>query len=319
MFARYLFVAALVLTHGSFENHAAAQDADHAPEIMLADSINGEGKIKLVRYSTVHIGMTGYFKTDRTLHEYSLKGVDIFTISGKTVSVDEARKILEQATEHPIVVTAHRYKLSSRYEGLFQTDSLLFIFPGDGPFSKLKRAKRLRKDASDKITQAMVEKTVTSRPGVFRFVICRASNLVGLAIERRDVGMNEDAVELLKSKFKDAATEHLKKETAEAEVSAIAEKMAPELQKLVDEMEVTARWHEDGGSTSVAYLIAEIDRPSLKAVLKKHTSDLADTLKLDESALAALDLAVTSNFSVGWAGNDYYFTIDGFVDPLKRD
>jgi len=118
MLGRYLFVAALFLVFGSFENHTSAQDADDAPEIMLADSIDGHGKIKLVRYSPVHIGVTGYFKTDRTLHEYPLKGVDIFNISGKAVSIDEARKILEQSTELPIVVTTHHAKLSSRLNGI---------------------------------------------------------------------------------------------------------------------------------------------------------------------------------------------------------
>ena len=128
---------ALALIIGA--NAAIAQDRSgtpgNPPRILIAASIDTDGKLQLVTYKTIYIGFDGYSYNDRSVHTVPLSEVRIRTVAGMDVSLKEARKLLE-GKETPILASSWNEPLSKSYQGLFSGESLLFVFPKDAPLWK---------------------------------------------------------------------------------------------------------------------------------------------------------------------------------------
>ncbi len=213
-----------------------------------------------------------------------------------------------------------RFSLEGMKPDRFGPDGMVFVFPGRGPFEKkqLAVAKQGVPESVTRITQGMVDRTLTSRPGVFRFVICAASNIDRLAVDRRDMMATRRTVALLKDRFISGANSHFGKRNVSGIVSLVAEKMAPEFEAVAKEMTITARWSDNRSATAKAYLVAELDRSLIEEVVVKCSALLATKLALDEEEQSKLVARAMPGYRVGWGGNPFYFMIEGFNDPLKK-
>jgi hypothetical protein len=110
------------------------QSATHGnpPRILIASSIDADGRLVLVTYKTIYIGFDGSSYNEKSLRIVPLRNVRIRTVAGKDLSLDETRKLLG-GKETPILVSSWNEPLSKFWRELFSEKSLLFIFPEDAP------------------------------------------------------------------------------------------------------------------------------------------------------------------------------------------
>lgn len=110
------------------------------PAVLLATDIDKDGKLVLVSYRTVIIGIMSIgpqsfaemSENRRSLTPVSLKEVKIFGGDGKEVSVEAARKRLG-GKETAVLVSSWGEGLPAAYKPLFKDDVLVFVFPEKAP------------------------------------------------------------------------------------------------------------------------------------------------------------------------------------------
>ncbi len=105
---------------------------ENPPQILVASSITENGKLVLVQYQSIFIGMKGASYNHRTLREVSLDDVKIYTVRGETLSLDMARDRLN-GRDTPILCSSWRRDLPNFYVSLFSPESLHFVFPKRSP------------------------------------------------------------------------------------------------------------------------------------------------------------------------------------------
>ncbi|XZE36697.1 hypothetical protein SH501x_002281 [Pirellulaceae bacterium SH501] len=111
--------------------HVETAPAHDPPQIVVASAIGGES-LFLVNFTTIYIGSNGESYNTRTVTKTSLKDVNIFTIKGQRVSVEEAaRKILGKDT--PILCSSWNAPLPEFYASMFKPETLHFVFPKESP------------------------------------------------------------------------------------------------------------------------------------------------------------------------------------------
>ena len=135
MLARFtMFVASVsVLTTAVGQDRSGTPG--NPPRILVASSIDEDGNLVLVSYRTIYIGFDGSSYNNRSLSKVSLKRVKIYTVSGKEVSTESARKLLARK-ETPILASSWGMPLPAFYRRLFTEEGLLFMFPQEAPVWK---------------------------------------------------------------------------------------------------------------------------------------------------------------------------------------
>ena len=111
---------------------ATVAPAENPPQIMIAASITDNGKLVLVQYQTIYIGMQGACYNHRSLREVYLDDVKIYTVRGEELSIETARERLGNG-DTPILCSSWRRGLPDFYAGLFTPEILHFVFPKKPP------------------------------------------------------------------------------------------------------------------------------------------------------------------------------------------
>lgn len=112
-------------------DEATDESPGNPPRILLAVEINAEGELVLANYRTIYIGFQGDCYNHRTLQAVSLKEAKLRTVSGKELSLDEARERLDGETA--ILATGWKLDVPAAYRSLLQDDALVVVFPKDAP------------------------------------------------------------------------------------------------------------------------------------------------------------------------------------------
>ncbi len=128
------FATAVALLSGM--GTAAAQDPStmpgNPPQILVASSIDADGNLELVNYRTIYIGFDGSSYNNRSLRKVPLKGVKIYSVSGKELSTESARNKLAEK-ENAILASSWGLPLPTFYRTLFSDEALIFVFPREAP------------------------------------------------------------------------------------------------------------------------------------------------------------------------------------------
>jgi hypothetical protein len=115
-------------------------DEAHAPgnppHILIASEIDNEGNLVLVSYHTdfalpANPQTSGAAFNTRLLEKVPLKGVKIYDVTGKEVTVEAARKLLGKDT--PVLASPWGRPLPPFYRKVFRDEMLLFAFPREAP------------------------------------------------------------------------------------------------------------------------------------------------------------------------------------------
>lgn len=110
----------------------APPSAHNPPGVLVAKAITPGGRLVLVRYESIFIGFQGEAYNHRRRIQFPLEGVQITTVAGEKVSVEEARRRIADE-ETPVLVTGYKQPVPKFYRGLFAADALVFIFPRKAP------------------------------------------------------------------------------------------------------------------------------------------------------------------------------------------
>lgn len=105
---------------------------ENPPQILVASSIDSDGQLVLVSYHSIFIGFTGESYNERLTMRVSLEDVQILTVDGKTVALEEARKRISER-DTPILVTSYKTQLPEFYVPMFAPETLLFVFASQAP------------------------------------------------------------------------------------------------------------------------------------------------------------------------------------------
>lgn len=164
-----------------------------------------------------------------------------------------------------------------------------------------------------------IESRIVAKEGAFRFVVCRASNLHGLAISRRDSMAERDTALLLKEKLTNAISDFAEHQ----KLSGLdADKMANDhfdiFEKLAQKMSVEAETSADLGDAYAAYRIATISHDEILAAIAPLHKQVVEQFSLATEDQRELPAILVSKCSVGWAGNDNDFVFEGWTDPKAK-
>ncbi len=136
--------------------------------------------------------------------------------------------------------------------------------------------------------------------GVFRFVLCRASNLEGLAISRRDAMAKDDGARLIVRLLSESMSDPANGSSATAdEREQILQHLEPTLRQEVRSAKVVRKECRQVGEHSyAAFLLAEIRHDRLRRSVKKALRDSKCSPTLENSIDSAIQ-----ELTVGWGGN----------------
>ena len=305
----------------------AQNEAPTIPEILIAESIDGDGFLHLVRYQTIHIGMQGATVRSRSLKAIPLAEAKFQTVAGEALSTEQAAAMLSKQKETPVLATSYGEPVAPEYSSLFDSDGLVIVFAGRSPIeSKSTRRAGQRKQSTakakalqsvQKIDDQMVRKAITPLPGVFRFVVCDASNQIQLA-ELGEPTIRRETKQLVETQFKSALTAALAEAISADKLEQLTAKLNLDLDTLLDSIQITARWQDDRTEIAKAYVIAELDRDQILELTGKQIQQSASSIGLTEEQVQSVKQQLAKHYQVGWAGNPYQFMISGFADPLKK-
>ena len=76
------------------ETSDASETPGNPPRVLIASSIDSDGRLELVAYRTIYIGFEGDSYNHRSVRKVSLKDVKIRTVGGKRVTLESARQSL---------------------------------------------------------------------------------------------------------------------------------------------------------------------------------------------------------------------------------
>ena len=110
----------------------ASAPAENPPQVNAAAAIDENGSLVLVKIETIFVGFDGYSDNRRSLVKVPLTGVQISTVAGKPLSVDEARARLD-GKDTPIICSSWNRSLPAFYASIFTPDTLHFTFPKTAP------------------------------------------------------------------------------------------------------------------------------------------------------------------------------------------
>jgi len=102
------------------------------PQIVVAAGIDRDNNLLLINFRTIYIGFTGESYNSRSVSKKPLKEVQIFTVDGEKVSLENAREQLD-GIDTPILCSSYDTKLPDFYVPLFSPKTLHFVFPEVSP------------------------------------------------------------------------------------------------------------------------------------------------------------------------------------------
>jgi hypothetical protein len=113
-----------------------AHSPGNPPGILIASEIDNDGNLVLVSYHTdfalpPNPNLPGTAVNTRILEKVPLKGVKIYDVAGKEVTVEAARKLLGKDT--PVLASSWGRPLPPFYRKVFRDEMLLFAFPKEAP------------------------------------------------------------------------------------------------------------------------------------------------------------------------------------------
>ena len=171
----------------------------------------------------------------------------------------------------------------------------------------------------DEVSREEIAKKVQAKDGVFRFVVCRASNIRGLAIERRDSMANSDTAELLADRFVAFAEKYAKENSLDApnrkQLAAKAEKAFLKVAKKMAKKKASV---VEMGRSTAAFLLAEIKHETIADLTLDELDSLLAAWKLSKMEHAVFLDGLIEQLDVGWAGNRYRIYVDEWSDPEKK-
>ena len=131
-------VTVLVCSLGPSPGQGNEASPGNPPAVLIASEIDADEHLVLVEYRTIYIqpagplGGGGPRENERSLSRVPLKGVKIYSVNGKEVTVEAARKRLG-GKDTPILASSWGEQLPPFYRSVFRADTLLFVFPKDAP------------------------------------------------------------------------------------------------------------------------------------------------------------------------------------------
>lgn len=113
---------------------------DNPPRILIASEINSQNELVLIRYHSIYMQPASpkgpiISYNERYEENVSLKKVQIRTVGGKELTLDEAKKKFG-TKERPILASSYDRLPGKVFMQLFQEDTLIFIFPEESPVWK---------------------------------------------------------------------------------------------------------------------------------------------------------------------------------------
>ena len=161
-----------------------------------------------------------------------------------------------------------------------------------------------------------IESMIVAKDGVFRFVVCRASNLHGLAISRRDSMADRDTALLLKEKFTTGVSNFAENhKLSGVDADELANQHSGIFEELAIQMSVESETSADLGNAYAAYRIATISHDDILSAIVPLFEETVERFNLATQDQRELSATLVSTYSVGWAGNDNDFVFDGWIDP----
>ncbi len=163
-----------------------------------------------------------------------------------------------------------------------------------------------------------IEYRIVPKSGFFRFVVCRASNVHGLAKSRLELLAERDTSMLLRDKFTECVSEFFNRHGVDSPEAAkfFANRNSELFDQLAGTMEIESESSADLGDAWAAYRIATIPHSGIRKRLEPVIRDIGEEYELTEEELQELTVQLLSAWSVGWAGNSNDFVFKGWIDPL---
>ena len=106
--------------------------AFNPPRILVATSIDDDGNLLLVNFKTIHIGFEGDSYNHRSETKIALQDVKIFNVKGEKMSIDAARKQINDK-DTPILCSSWHATMPKFYAKMFAPETLHFLFPKQSP------------------------------------------------------------------------------------------------------------------------------------------------------------------------------------------
>ena len=109
--------------------------AYNPPRILVAASIDDDNNLVLVNFKTIHIGFEGDSYNHRSETKVALQDVKIFTVKGDKMSIEAARKQINDK-DTPILCSSWHAPMPKFYASMFAPETLHFLFPKQSPVWK---------------------------------------------------------------------------------------------------------------------------------------------------------------------------------------